>query len=223
MSMIAQSTFDFLNDLAQNNTKTWFDANRSSYESARKNIISFAQEIIEGISHFDDQIAHANIDPKSCISRINRDIRFSTNKSPYKTNFFMIINESGKKGNKAGYYLEITPQKCFIGGGVYMPMPEDLAKFRQEIDYNFEEWKAIVEDKNFLKTYPEGVQAPEKLSRPPKGFEADNPAIDFLKMKGFYTWKPIADDTIMSEKGLSEIMDGFRESRKVNLFLNRAV
>ncbi len=135
----------------------------------------------------------------------------------------MIINESGKKGNKAGYYLEINPQKCFIGGGVYMPMPEDLAKFRQEIDYNFEEWKAIVEDKNFLKTYPEGVQAPEKLSRPPKGFEADNPAIDFLKMKGFYTWKPIADDTIMSEKGLSEIMDGFRESRKVNLFLNRAV
>ncbi|MCU0341405.1 MAG: DUF2461 domain-containing protein [Spirosomaceae bacterium] len=221
--MIHKSTFDFLENLAQNNQKTWFDANRTAYEAARKNIIAFAEAVIGGISAFDADIANAQLEPKSCISRINRDVRFSNDKSPYKTNFFMIITAGGKKSNKAGYYLEIKPNNCFVGGGAYMPMPEDLQKFRQEIDYNFEEWKKMVEDSNFLRVFPEGVQAPEKLSRPPKGFEAENPAVEYLKMKGFYTWRPVSDEDMMSEKGFATLMEGCRESQKMIAFLNRAL
>jgi uncharacterized protein (TIGR02453 family) len=221
--MIQQPTLDFLAKLAQNNNKTWFDANRTAYETARKDVIAFAAVLIKGISEFDAEIANVNIDPKSTISRINRDIRFSNDKSPYKTNFFVWVNGEGKKGNKAGYYIEIRPNGSFIGGGAYMPMPEDLAKFRQEIDYNFEEWKGIVENPNFLKIYPKGIETPEKLSRPPKGVDADNPAVEYLKMKGFYTWKSISDAEMMSEKGLLKIMEGLRESQKVNAFLNKAL
>lgn len=201
----------------------WFDANRTAYELARKNVITFAEQVIQGISAFDTAVANAAIEPKSTISRINRDIRFSNDKSPYKTNFFILVNAWGKKSNKAGYYLEIRPNGCFIGGGAYMPMPEDLAKFRQEIDYNFEEWKSIVEHPDLLKVYPAGIEAPEKLSRPPKGVEADNPALDYLKMKGFYTWKPIPDAEMMNERGLIKIMEGCQQSLKVNTFLNRAL
>jgi uncharacterized protein (TIGR02453 family) len=221
--MIQQPTFDFLEKLAQNNNKTWFDANRTAYESARKDIISFADLLIKGISEFDAEVANANIDPKSTISRINRDVRFSNDKSPYKTNFFVLVNAGGRKSYKAGYYIEIRPNGSFIGGGAYMPMPEDLAKFRQEIDYNFNEWKGIVENPDFLKIYPNGIEAPEKLSRPPKGVEADNPAIEYLKMKGFYTWKAISDAEMKSENGLLKIMEGLRASQKVNEFLNRAI
>jgi uncharacterized protein (TIGR02453 family) len=221
--MIQQNTFEFLSNLAQNNNKTWFDTNRTAYENARKNIIDFAVQIIEGISAFDTDVAHANIEAKSTISRINRDVRFSNDKSPYKTNFFILVNAWGKKSNKAGYYIEIRPNGCFVGGGSYMPMPEDLAKIRQEIDYNLSEWKAIVEDSEFLKMFPAGIEAPEKLSRPPKGFEVDNPAIEYLKMKGFYTWKQISDEEMMSEKGFQKMMEASRVSLKVIQFLNGAI
>jgi uncharacterized protein (TIGR02453 family) len=221
--MIQQNTLNFLSNLAQNNNKTWFDANRTDYENARKNILDFAGQVIEGISLFDTDVANANIEAKSTISRINRDVRFSNDKSPYKTNFFILVNAWGKKSNKAGYYIEIRPNGCFVGGGSYMPMPEDLSKIRQEIDYNLSEWKGIVEDSEFLRMFPAGIEAPEKLSRPPKGFEADNPALEYLKMKGFYTWKQISDAEMITEKGFQKIMEASQVSLKVIQFLNGAI
>ena len=221
--MIQLATLKFLADLKKNNNKEWFDANKKNYENAKNDFLEFAQTIIAGVSSFDDNIAKANLDPKKCITRLNRDVRFSADKSPYKTNFFLILNQGGKNSNNACYYLQLQPDSSFAGGGVYMPMPPDLQKFRQEIDYNFIEWKKIVESKSFKKVFNDGVQAPETLSRPPKGFDANSEALEYLKMKGYFTTTKITDTEIKSKNVIKTILDSFETAKPLIDFLNKAL
>ena len=222
--MINKSTLTFLEELKLNNNKPWFDEHRQDYEKAKANFIEFTNAVIKGIEKLDDNIAKANLDAKKCISRINRDVRFSKNKEPYKTNFFALINQGGKKANTAAYYLELEPENnSFVGGGVYMPMPPDLQKFRQEIDYGFEEWKGIVESKSFKKIFPDGVQSPETLVRTPKGYDEENPAIGYLKMKGYYTFTKITDADLISKEGIIKILNSCKITKPMIDFLNRAL
>jgi uncharacterized protein (TIGR02453 family) len=221
--MIQAATLKFLKDLKKNNTKEWFDDNRKSYENAKDDFLEFTQQIISGVEKFDDNILKANLDTKKCISRLNRDVRFSKDKSPYKTNFFAMINQGGKKSNLACYYLQLQPGNSFNGGGVYMPMPPDLQKFRQEIDYNFKEWKTVIENKTFKKVYEKGIQSPETLSRPPKGYEETNPAIEYLKMKGFFTMNQLTDEVLQSKACIKTVLQNFQTAKPVIDFLNRAL
>jgi uncharacterized protein (TIGR02453 family) len=221
--MIQASTLKFLKDLKKNNNKEWFDDNRKTYDNAKNDFLEFTNQLIVGVSKFDDNILKANLDPKKCITRLNRDVRFSNDKSPYKTNFFAMINQGGKKSNFACYYLQLQPDNSFTGGGVYMPMPPDLQKFRQEIDYNFKEWEKIVEGKSFKKVYEKGVQSPDTLSRPPKGFEATNPAIEYLKMKGYFTMNQLTDELLLSKTCTKIILQNFETARPVIDFLNKAL
>lgn len=222
--MIEAKTFAFLKQLKLNNNKPWFDENRPAYELAKQNFIQFTKEVLDGLAKFDGNIALANLDPKKCISRINRDVRFSKNKDPYKTNFFALINQGGKKANTAGYYLQLEPgNESFAGGGVYMPMPPDLQKFRQEIDYGFEEWTSIVESKKFKKTFPAGVQSPETLLRVPKGYEEGNPAMEYLKMKGYYTFNSYTDKDLQSPDCIKKILNDYETTLPMINFLNRAL
>ncbi len=124
--------------------------------------------------------------------RINRDVRFSKDKSPYKNNMAGYFNVDGKKGNGAGYYLHIEPGKSFAAGGIWMPEPKDLIKIRQEIDYSFDDWKKIITNTSFKKTFTEGIKG-EALVRPPKGYDEDNPAIQFIKQKSFIVTKSFTD------------------------------
>lgn len=219
--MIQPATFSFLKELKKNNSKEWFDANRKKYEIAKADFISNIGELISIVSKFDAPIG--NLSPKDCIFRINRDIRFSKDKSPYKTNFGASISKGGKKISLAGYYLHCEPGQSFAAGGFYMPMPPDLAKIRQEIDYNFEEWKKIVQHKNFRKNFPEGVEGIEVLSRPPKGYDENNPAIEFLKMKGFIVSRNFTDKELMEKNALKEIARTFEAMKPMIDFLNRSV
>ena len=221
--MIQAATLKFLKDLQKNNNKEWFDNNRKSYENAKNDFLEFTQQLITGVSKFDSNIASANLDPKKCITRLNRDVRFSADKSPYKTNFFLMLNQGGKKSNNACYYLQLQPDNTFTGGGMYMPMPPDLQKFRQEIDYNFAEWKKIVETKPFKKVFEKGVQSPETLSRPPKGFEAESPAIEYLKMKGYFTMNQFTDTELQSKTVIKTILQNFETAKPMIDFLNRAL
>jgi uncharacterized protein (TIGR02453 family) len=124
----------------------------------------------------------------------------------------------------AAYYLQIEPgNNSFVGGGVYMPLPPDLYKFRQEIDYGFDEWKAIVQSKKFKQLFPAGVQSPEMLKRIPKGYEESNPAIDYLKMKGYYTYSGYKDMDLQSNAGLISILNDYKATKPLIDFLNRAL
>jgi uncharacterized protein (TIGR02453 family) len=221
--MIQSTTIKFLDELKKNNNKEWFDKNKKVYQNAKNDFIEFTQNLILGVSSFDDNIAKANLDPKKCITRLNRDVRFSKDKSPYKTNFFLMLNQGGKNSNNACYYFQLQPNSSFVGGGVYMPMPPDLQKFRQEIDYNFEDWQKIIENESFKKIFQDGVQAPETLSRPPKGFNANSEAIEYLKMKGYFTTKKISDDELQSKSIIKTVLESFETVKPMIDFLNSAL
>ena len=221
--MIQSSTLDFLSDLKKNNHKTWFDENRKVYEIAKKDFGQLVQTLIKGVENFDKSIAEAALEVKNCTFRINRDVRFSKNKDPYKTNFGAFISKGSKKINAAGYYIHLEPNACFIAGELWMPKAEDLKKIRSEIDYNWEEFQSIIQADNFRKSFPNGLDREAFTVRPPKGYDESNPAIEYLKLKSF-TVSAHFDSEICLNKSFSDtIIQEFRSLEPLVGFLNRAI
>lgn len=221
--MLQKSTLKFLKDLKQNNVKEWFDAHRTTYDTARADFTHFIANVIEQYGKEDEAIAA--LQAKDCLFRINRDVRFSKNKAPYKTNFGASIAHGGKKSIYAGYYIHIEPgNESFAGGGLWMPEAEQLKKVRQEIDYNFAAFEQLVTASSFKAVYG-GLYTGEdsKLSRPPKGYDDSNPAIEYLKFKSFIALHPLKDAELTDKDLLSTILQAFNALRPLVIFLNTAV
>jgi len=191
-----KNVFQFLDELKQNNNTDWFHSNKSVYNEVKSEVEKFIDQLIVEISKFDSSISH--LTAKQCTFRINRDIRFSKDKSPYKTNFGAFINKKGKKTECAGYYLHIEPEKCFVAGGWYMPMPEELQKIRQEIDYNATAFSGIINEPKFKKLF-KNLDEELKLKNPPKGYDNSNKMIEYLKLKSFTVSCKINDKTLSTE------------------------
>jgi len=220
--MLQQSTVQFLRNLKKNNKKEWFDANRTKYESAKKDVEDLSVEIIKRLSRTDDSIAH--LQPKDCMFRINRDVRFSKDKSPYKTNMGVYFSKGGKKGINAGYYFHLEPGSSFVAGGLWMPMPPELKRVRQEIDYSWDEVSKITGSKKFKSVFGDLDMSNESaLSRPPKGYEADNPAISYLKLKSFIATTKIKDADLTSKELVKKVTVHFELLKPLIDFLNRAI
>lgn len=221
--MLQSSTVRFLKELKKNNNKPWFDEHRRDYEAAKADFVSFIQAVID--KHSKNDAAIKNITAKDCLFRINRDIRFSKNKSPYKTNFGASINKGGRKAmNSAGYYFHLEPGGSFTGGGIYMPMPEELKKVRQEIDYNFSGLKKIINTKKFKSVYGNLDRSAEYLlSRVPKGYEPDNPAADYLKLKSYICTITIPDSMLSSNTLLKKTTDAFEALQPLIEFINTSL
>ena len=149
--MLEPQTLKFLTALKKNNNKPWFDAHRAQYEAARIDFSNFIQLVIDAVQKSDTTIT--GMTARDCIFRINRDIRFSKDKTPYKSHFGASIKRSGRKSPFAGYYFHCEPGNSFVGGGMWMPEPAALKNMRQEIDYNWDEFQQIINEKNFKKTY----------------------------------------------------------------------
>ena len=213
-------TLKFLSSLKKNNNKIWFDKNKASYEAIKDQLTEFAAAMIKEISKFDPTVADVNA--KSTIFRIYRDIRFSKDKTPYKTNVGMGISKGGKNFPTGGYYIHLQPRTCFLGGGIWMPEPETLHEIRQEIDYNFEDFKKIVESKSFKKVFGK-LDEGGKLTRPPKNYSPDNPAIEYLMLKSFTCGVAIPDKEVMSDKFLKKAASVFKEMYPFIQFLNEAI
>ena len=220
--MLQAATLKFLRDLKKNNSKPWFDAHRPAYEAAKADFARFIQTVINQHARADKTIE--SLQAKDCMFRINRDVRFSKDKSPYKTNFGAFINRGGKKSIFAGYYFHCEPGQSFVGGGLYMPQPAELARVRQEIDYNFEAFSKIVKGKKFKSVYGDlSRDAEYSLSRVPKGYEADHPAASYLKLKSLVALLPLDDKTIGS-KGLVKTTTGaFEALRPLIEFVNESI
>lgn len=221
--MITQSTLDFLSNLKANNTKAWFDEHKKEYQKAQGDFLDTVVKLLTLIASFDSEIAASYLDPKSCIMRINRDVRFSKDKTPYKTNFFAFINKGGRKSPCGGYYLHIEPGASFIGGGIYMPENAVLDRIRQEIDHSFREWESLVRHKELLLSFPESVKPSGLLKRPPKGYESTSPAIEYLKFKGYYTQRFLGDQEVTDPAFTLSLADKFRSVKPLIDFLNRAL
>jgi uncharacterized protein (TIGR02453 family) len=220
--MLQSATIKFLKDLKKNNTKEWFDKNRKLYEAAKTDFADMIQAAIDKFAKKDESIAA--LKSKDCMFRINRDVRFSKDKSPYKTNMGASINKAGKKAwNTAGYYFHFEPGGSFVGGGLYQPEPGILKKVRQEIDYNFNDFKKIISNKKFVSAYQDLNHSSEmKLSRPPKDYEADNPAIEYIKLKSFIAMTPISDAELADKNLVKKIADAFEALQPLINFLNHA-
>ncbi len=219
--MLQASTLRFLKSLKKNNNKSWFEANKSAYLDAKADIDQFVQLVIDGLGKTDAGIAV--LKPKDCTFRIYRDVRFSKNKTPYKSNMGAYFNRGGKKALTAGYYFHCEPGGNRLGGGMWMPLAPELNKVRQEIDYNFDEWKKIINRPNFRKLFPNGVDGIETLTRPPKGYDEQNPAIEFLKMKNFVVMRTLTDAELQSKGLLKEVLKTFAAMKEFIDFLNRAI
>ena len=220
--MLQQTTVQFLRNLKKNNKKEWFDTNRSKYESTKKNVEELSAEIIKKLSRTDESIAH--LQPKDCMFRINRDVRFSKDKSPYKTNMGVYFSKGGKKGISAGYYFHVEPGNSFVAGGLWMPMTPELKKVRQEIDYSWEEFSKITGNKKFRSVFGDLNRSAEyTLSRPPKGYEVENPAIEFLKLKSFIVSTKISDKDLASKNLVKIVVAHFESMKPFIDFLNRAI
>jgi len=218
--MLKNSSFKFLAKLAKNNTREWVNQHNADYRDCLEDFTAFNQGLIDAISTFDKSIAQSNLKAKDCIPRLNRDLRFAKDKSPYKTYYYSIINEGGRKSGKAGYFIVLNPGECYIGAGAFQPEPERLKKIRQEIDYNFEEWKKIVGDKELLNAFPNGIISQERLQKVPKDFDADSPAKEFLKMKGFFVQKHYPDEFFRGKNNFETILKSFKACQQLNCFVN---
>jgi uncharacterized protein (TIGR02453 family) len=221
--MLQSSTLKFLKDLEKNNNKPWFDAHRPVYEDAKKDFAVFIQEVID--KHGKKDPAIRNLVAKDCMFRINRDVRFSKNKAPYKNNFGASINKGGKQSvSSAGYYFHLQPGRSFAGGGIWMPAAEDLKKVRQEIDYNFADFKKILRSAKFKTVYGDLSQEAEfKLTRLPKGYEPGNPAAEYLKLKSFIAMIELKDAEVNSGDLVKKTLTAFEALRPVVEFINRAL
>jgi uncharacterized protein (TIGR02453 family) len=219
--MLQASTIKFLLGLKKNNNKPWFETNRKLYESAKEDYTLLVDQLIAGIAKFDAPIGE--LKAKDCMFRINRDVRFAKDKSPYKSNMGASFSGGGKKADEAGYYFHFEPGRSFAGGGIYMPQPATLAKIRQEIDYSFDEFKKITENKTFKKYFPKGLEVSDMLSRPPKGYDENNPAIHYLKMKSFFVSMPFTDASLQEKNMAKEIIKAFEAMKPLIDFFNKAV
>jgi len=220
--LISSNTLIFLKNLKKNNNKTWFDANREKYLVSKNNFEEFITDLLEKMILFDSDLKE--LSAKDCIFRINRDVRFSKDKTPYKISRSASFNKGGKKSVNAGYYFHLQPGgNSFVGGGLWMPQPEDLKKLRQEIDYCFPEFKKIIGAQAFKKNYGElEREENQMLVNVPKGYEKENPAADFLRMKSFVATKNIADADLTDPKLAKEVIQSFKALQPLIKFINRS-
>jgi len=210
----------FLKDLKHNNNREWFKANKGRYDEAKQEMETLINTLIPGIAKFDPSVKF--VTAKESLFRIFRDVRFAKDKSPYKTNFGAWITRSGRKSCGPGYYVHLEPGQSFLSAGVYMPEPDKLKKIRQEIVYNIDEFKKILEDKKLSK-FIQGLDEMDKLKRPPKDFPAEFPDIEILKNKHFTVSSSISDKQVQDPVFVDYALKIFQAMQSFNEFLGRAM
>lgn len=218
--MNIQPILEFLSGLGQNNNREWMESHKPEYAQARAEFDKIVEYLISEISLFDPTIR--GLVPKDCIFRLNRDIRFSKDKSPYKIHFGAYIAEGGRKSESAGYYLHLQPgNNSMIAGGMYMPSGEALKKIRQEVDYNPSELKKIVLELPFVDYF--GKVQGDQLKTAPKGYSPEHPNIDFLKLKSYTVVHTVSDDEVLNPGFPEKAVNVFRVMHPFNEYLNVAV
>ena len=220
--MIPKEALQFLSDIIANNNTEWMHANKKRYENYKKDYHSFIASILEEMKPLDKSLEPLEV--KNCTFRINRDIRFSKDKSPYKTNMGVWMSQDKNRKNAPGYYIHFETGNCFIAGGVWCPEVGDLKKIRKEIEFFHDNLETIVSNKNFQKEFNQLDRGENNvLKKAPKDFDPNHPAIEFLKLKSFTASHKISE-TIFSEPDFSKkIARKLIALKPLNDFLSRAL
>ncbi len=210
----------FLKTITKNNNREWFEKNKSQFLEAKEKFEDFLEALHKELVKFDDGLAGLNA--RKLGFRIYRDVRFSKDKRPYKVNMGAGFSPGGKMMQEPGYYIHIEPGKSFIAGGMYMPTPENLAKIRQEIDYNPKSISKILNDKSFKELF-DGLDDFDKLKTMPKGYPKDHPQIELLKHKSYIVSHSLTDKEVTDKKFVATIGKACKQIKKLNDFLSGAI
>ncbi len=218
--MISTASLKFLEDLKKNNNRDWFIANKPRYEAYKKEYHTLISEFLAALKPKDPALAMLEV--KNCTFRINRDIRFSKDKSPYKTHMGMWFNTTTQYGNGPGYYVHLEKGKSFIAGGFYSPEASELKKFRKEIAFFYDELEDIINEKKFKSVF-EDLTRDNALKTAPKDYEKDHPAIGFLKLKSFTASAKLPDADLTDKDFVKKTADKLIALKPLNEFLRRAL
>lgn len=217
--MLKKETLHFIKEVAENNNREWFAIHKPRYEEAKTDVLNMVSLLIPELAKVDPLLS-AEADPKKSLMRIYRDVRFSKNKDPYKNNFGMWFSVK-KGGNEPGYYLHIQPGKSFIAGGYWMPDAPHLKLIRQEIDYNVEEFKEIINTQDFKNNFHLGTG--NSLKNAPKGYDPADPNIEFLKLKSFEASMSIGDEEFFKPTLVDKLISSFKAVHPLVVFLRNAI
>ena len=218
--MVPKATMIFLEGLKANNSREWFNDNKSSYLKALKDYEEMLERIISSVGIFDDEVV--GLKAKETIFRIYRDVRFSNDKSPYKIHFGAFVAPGGRKSVSGGYYIHIEPQGSMLAGGAWRPEANNLKKIRKAIDLYQEEFLEIISEKEFKRWFDD-LSTEDTLMRVPAGFDADSPVAKYLKLKSFTVGHGFSDKEIMSPDFEDKVVAGCRAMYRFNKFLYEAV
>lgn len=215
-----KKTLTFLRKVNKNNNTEWMQAHRDEFLEARKEFEFLVQEVIVRISQWEPRLEF--LEPKNCIFRFNRDIRFSNNKNPYKENFAAFFGIGGKKSTLPGYYFSVSPKEIYAGGGLWQPEPDRLVKVRRYLAENGDELQSIVSARGFKKTFGE-LSDEDVLKRVPKGYPADHEFAEFLKLKSIVASRDFSQTEALEKKFGEKIDKALRELKPLNAFLEEAL
>ena len=220
--MLSKDSLQFLDDLKANNNRDWFLDNKKRYEVFKKDYQQLVADFLDAMKPLDPSLEMLEV--KNCTFRINRDIRFSKDKSPYKDHIGVWLSSGSKGMNRSGYYVHIARTGSFIAGGFYCPEAEDLKKVRKEIAYFHEDLEEIINNKNFQKEFLDFDRNEKNLLKnPPRGYEKDHPAIEFLKLKSFETSQKFDIEEVTKEDFVAKMTKKLIVLKPLNDFINRAV
>ena len=198
---------DFLIQLQDNNDRVWFEQNRATYQTAKEQFEQLVNQVIAELRAIEDL---GDITAKDCVMRIYRDVRFSKDKSPYRTHLAASIAAGGKKSPRMPYYLHIAPyDQSFLAGGLYMPTAAQLARFREIIDQNAKPFKTLLNHKTFKHLFGElsGEKLGEKLKTAPQGYSRDHPEIELLRLKQVIVSRALSDEAVLADTFLAQVVE----------------
>lgn len=215
-----QDILHFATQLKKNNNREWFAENKEWYDTTRIEFEKLTALLIEKISEFDEEIK--SVTPKECMFRIYRDIRFSYDKTPYKTYFGAYIARGGRKSLRSGYYIHLEPDGAFISVGIWSPEPQILKALRQSVYDNIEELDEIRLNPEFARYFPAFFEG-DKLKNVPKEFPKDFPQAELLKLKHYFVEYPLNQKILSSSDFVSQVVARFKAAYPLNQFLNYTV
>lgn len=220
--MNTAAILEFFRELELNNNKAWYDAHKAEYRRLRREFVAFLEGLAERIAFFDPVVQLHLGEPKLVrVFRINRDLRFSPDRRPYKTNLGGTIGASDGEGHPM-YYVSIQPGNSMVGGGIYMPSSRVLQAIREKVAVDYADLEKIVNDKAFVTAFPDGLTRHGALKTAPRGYSVDHPAIEFLRLKSFAATHTFGDDEVTQVGFPDRALDCCEAMSKLNAYLDSA-
>ena len=215
-----ETILTFLRELAQNNNRDWFNTHKPRYQESLEFFRQFAGKLLAGISTFDPALG--NLEARDTIFRIYKDVRFSKDKSPYKTHFGCWMTKGGRKSTDAGYYFHLEPEKSFLAAGVWMPPREQLTLIRQEIVFNPNAYLEVINDPMLKEKYERSGRE-DMLKKGPAGFPKDFILLEEIKYKHYIYSRHYSDAEILDNNLPDNAVEDFRGLYPLVTYLNHAM